>query len=91
MADPEEFSLLRPILCMMDHSDEGWSLIPGQYVGVAEANGDAVDFREHKEQVKELNEELRNAQHRGARMGTAHRRERGQDPGDVNTEPHKSP
>jgi len=91
MADPEEFSLLRPILCTMGLSDKGWSPNPDRYVGVAEANGDAVDFREHKKQVKELNEELRNAQHRGPRMGTAHRRERGQDSGDVNTEPHKSP
>ena len=91
MAVPEKLSLLRSIFRLMDQSDEGWSLIPGQYVGVAEANGDAVDFREHKEQVKELNEELRNAQHRGPRMGTAHRRERGHDSGELNTTPKESP
>ncbi len=34
---------------------QGWSLNPGRYVGVAEADDDGVDF---KVRLKELNEEL---------------------------------
>jgi hypothetical protein len=57
MADPEEFSLLRPILCTMGLSDKGWSPNPDRYVGVAEANGDAVDFREQAEELTEEREQ----------------------------------
>jgi type I restriction enzyme M protein len=48
-----------PGLCKAASREEiekqGWSLNPGRYVGVAEADADGVDFREHFEA---LNEEL---------------------------------
>ena len=57
MAVPEMLSLLRSILCTMGLSDKGWSPNPDRYVGVAKANGDAVDLREQAEELTEEREQ----------------------------------